>query len=132
MSQENVNILRKGYQDFGQGNIPAVLQVFDDNIEWIEPDGAMDAPGSHRGPQGVVSEVFGPLPENYEDFAVTPKEFIDGGEKVVVLGEFRARGKGKTETFTIPFSQVWEFKNGKVVWTQAYYDTATWNAKMGK
>jgi uncharacterized protein len=37
MSEQNAAIIRKGYEDFAQGNIPAVFAVFDPKITWHVP-----------------------------------------------------------------------------------------------
>lgn len=31
----NLAVVQKAYQDFGAGNIPAVLAAFDDNVKWM-------------------------------------------------------------------------------------------------
>jgi ketosteroid isomerase-like protein len=37
MDEQNAVIMRKAYEDFAQGNIPAVFAVFDPNITWHVP-----------------------------------------------------------------------------------------------
>jgi hypothetical protein len=37
MSQTNAGIIRKAYEDFAHGNIPAVFNVFDTAITWHVP-----------------------------------------------------------------------------------------------
>ena len=36
MSAENVAVVRSVYENFGKGDIPAVLAALDPEIEWIE------------------------------------------------------------------------------------------------
>ena len=44
MSQENVDLVSGGYDDFNSGNIEGVTARFHPEIEWIEPGGG-NAPG---------------------------------------------------------------------------------------
>jgi hypothetical protein len=37
MNQSNAAIIRKAYEDFAGGNIPAVFGAFDANITWHVP-----------------------------------------------------------------------------------------------
>ena len=38
MAQSNVDLLRSGYERFNRQDLQAVLELFDENIEWQEPD----------------------------------------------------------------------------------------------
>jgi uncharacterized protein len=48
MGESNAMIIRKAYQDFAQGNIPAVLAAFDASIAWHVP-GHSPLSGDYRG-----------------------------------------------------------------------------------
>jgi ketosteroid isomerase-like protein len=53
MSQENVDLVTSGYDDFNRGDIQGVTARFDRDIEWIEPGG-----GSAPAGTVVVSAHF--------------------------------------------------------------------------
>ena len=36
-TEANIQIAKKAYADFGRGDLPAILAVLDDNVEWITP-----------------------------------------------------------------------------------------------
>ncbi len=77
MSQENVTMVKTAYEAFGRGDIPGVLGLLDGEIDWVFPMGASDTPGTFHGHEAVVQKVFMPIPENWDNFAVIPREFID-------------------------------------------------------
>ena len=45
-----VDTLRAGYEAFGRGDIPTVLAIFDDTIEWYSPD-ELPGGGTFHGPR---------------------------------------------------------------------------------
>lgn len=121
--RSNLEIAKSAYEAFNTGDMDTVLSTFDDDIEWIEPAGAR-YPGTVRGSQAVVEDVFSPLMAEYETFEVKPERFIDAGDTIVVLGSNTgtARETGKDATAT--FAHVLEMKDGKLVRCTDYRDTA--------
>ncbi len=52
MSRENVELIKKLYADFANGNISAVLAEFSDDSEWHVPPGHKLGK-VYRGPQAI-------------------------------------------------------------------------------
>ncbi|HEX6394514.1 MAG TPA: nuclear transport factor 2 family protein [Acidimicrobiales bacterium] len=126
MSQDDVRTIRAAYEAFAKGDIPAVLSNFTPDIEWIEAeDTGLPFAGTHRGQDAVASEVFATVPENWDDFTVTPERFIDGSDAVVVISRFRGKGKGGTP-LDVQSAQLFEMRDGKVARMQHFTDTAAW------
>src|SRR5918993_586990 len=89
MSQENVQIVRGLYEAFGRGDVPTVLGHMDQSIEWHEAENYIYADRSpYVGPQAVLEGVFVRLGSEWEGFTVTPEEWLDAGDRVVVLGTY--------------------------------------------
>jgi hypothetical protein len=90
MSEENLNIMRQGYDAFNRGDIDTVMDLMDPNIEWQEPDvEGLPLRGTHHGPEDIANNVFGATVENWDDFQAVPEEFLDAGDRVIVLGHFQ-------------------------------------------
>ena len=53
MIPTNATIIRKAYDDFANGNIPAVLEAFDTSITWLVP-GHSPLSGDYKGHDEVV------------------------------------------------------------------------------
>jgi hypothetical protein len=130
MSQQDVEMVRKGYDAFNRKDIAAVLELYDSQIEWIEAGGGRSPSGTYRGPQSVANEVFATVPENFDDFRAEPEQFIDAGENVVVVGRFRGRAKNGV-TLDAPFVHVHRLRNGKTVRFQNYVDATPWAKAWG-
>ena len=92
MSEQNVEFVKGIYGAFARGDVPAVLGAFADDIEWFESEG-MPYGGLHRGGAAVAQNVFGPITEDVEGFAVTPEELIGSGETVAAVVRYTGTGK---------------------------------------
>ena len=125
MSQQDVQIVRSGYEAFNRQDIPAVLALYDEAIEWTEGGGGRAPAGTFRGPQAVADKVFGLVPANFDEFRADPEQFIDAGEHVVVIGRFRGKAKSGA-TLDAPFVHVQRMRNGKITRFENYVDAAAW------
>ena len=126
MSQQNVSLVQSLYETFARGDIPAILDAMDPDIVWDIPQ-APDYPlgGIHRGPQGIVNEFFSLIPTYYQEFAATAQHVVDDGDRVIVLGEYRGKGKASGTVFQVPVTHVYDFRDGKWIRFQEYTDTGT-------
>lgn len=123
MSFNQVEIVRSGYGDFAKGNIPGVLAVFDPKIEWTETEG-LPYGGTYIGHSELVEKVFMRLGTEWDGFKVTPKEFLEAGERVIVLGQSSGTYKATGKSFRADFAHVWTLRGGKAVKFVQYVDTA--------
>ncbi len=128
----NVDTLREGYQAFAQGDLDGATANFADDIRWENPE-APQLPnnGVTEGKEGV-KQLFASLAEYWESFTITPDEFIESGDTVVVLSHSEAKGKETGKEVKLPWVHVWQFRDGKVTEVQALTDTALAADALGK
>lgn len=126
---DNVEILREGYEAFNERNMEAVMEVFDEDIEWHEPEGWRYG-GTYHGPDEVGS-VFENAFSDIEDLELDTDRFIDGGETVVVLGTLRGTATESDETLAVPFAHVHDMEDGQTTRFQQYTDTAQIERTLG-
>ena len=124
MSQQHVALAQSLYDAFARGDVPTVVGAMDPTIEWMEPE-APGYPfgGVHRGPQEVVDKVFALLQTYYQEIAFLPQEFVDDGDRVLILGESRGKAKASGTSFQVSFVQIVTFRDGK--WTRFQHYTNT-------
>jgi ketosteroid isomerase-like protein len=93
MSDENVDLVRQGYEHFARTGEPQVAAYAPD-IEWHS---AADDPGLEvfHGVEGV-KELVKEVQEQLEDFRTEPFEFLDAGDRVVAGLVHRGRGRGSS------------------------------------
>ena len=119
---DNIETIRSGYESFSRGDLPTVLELFADDIEWNEPEWTYGTPtGTFRGKQEVLS-IFEQIPEYNDSFSLEPWEFVGQGDTVVVTGVFRVSPKGSGRTAEVPFAHVWRLRDGKAVSHRGYTD----------
>jgi uncharacterized protein len=122
MSEQSVEVVKRVYAAFAEGDVPAVLGVFADDIEWHEAEG-MPYGGVHRGGEAVAQNVFGPISEDVEGFAVTPEEFMAAGDTVAVVVSYTGTGKATGKPLDLPVVHVWDIQDGKAVRFRQFADT---------
>lgn len=118
----NLNSVRSLYDAFAKGDIPAVLGFLSPDIEWTEAEG-FPYGGTYVGPQAVLEGVFMRFGTEWEGFAAVPAEFIDGGDRVVVLGQYGGTYKATGKSLQANFAHVWKVREGKAVGFVQYVDT---------
>lgn len=122
MSEQNVEVVQSAYAAFAKGDVPAVLAAFADEIEWHEAEG-MPYGGVHRGGETVVQNVFGPIGEDVESFAVTPEEFVSSGGTVAVVVRYTGTGQASGKALDLPAVHVWDIEGDKIVRFRQFIDT---------
>jgi ketosteroid isomerase-like protein len=122
MSQENVELIRKGYEAWAKGGAVA-FEFLDPEIEWRGPRQFPDLAEpvfGHDGVRRYMEKVY----EVFEDYRMVPEEFIDaGGDQVLVFSREGGRGRGSgAEVETNPTAHLWTLRDGKAVLMQSYWD----------
>jgi ketosteroid isomerase-like protein len=120
---KNLDTLRQGYKNFSKGDIPALLAVFDPNIEWIEPENYPYGE-THKGRENIVNEVFSKLRDEFDNFQAAPAEFIDAGDRVIVLGDYSGSFKATGKSFQCRFAHVWTIQDGVAKKMTIYTDAS--------
>ncbi len=124
MSQENVQVVRGLYEALAKGDVPAVLEQLDQSVEWNEAENYIYADRNpYIGPQAVLEGVITRLGTEWEGYTVTPEEFLDAGDRVVVLGTYSGIYKATGREVRAQFAHVWGVREGRVKSFQQYTDT---------
>ena len=122
--QDNVRIEKEMFAAFGRGDIPAVLGLLTEDIEWrLAGPTEVTAAGPRRG-RDQVAEVFKVLGETSEFEVFEPQEYIAQGDKVVVLGTERQRVKATGQVVDNDWAMVFTLRDGKIARFCNYEDTA--------
>ena len=121
--QQNIHIVKTAYEAFGRGDIPGVLASLSQDVVWTLP-GAPEIPvaGEFRGRAGV-GDFFRLLAENEDIERFEPREFFAGGDRVVVLGHYRARVRATGGTHDFEWVHVFTIRDGLLATFCEFYDT---------
>ena len=122
--QQNLEIIRRGYDAFGHGDIDTLLSLFDEQIEWVTPGPAELPIAGRRTGRQQVAEFFGVLDSVLEIQRFEPTSFTAQGDQVIVTGSDTARVKATGKVLDGAWAHVFTLKDGKVTRMQEYTDTA--------
>ena len=117
MSETNGAIIRKAYDDFARGNIPAVFAAFDPTITWHVP-GHSPLSGDFAGHDQVGGFFQRTLELSGGAFSIDVHHVLADDDLVVALTTVNARRNGVSASF--PEVHVWRLKNGKATEFRAY------------
>ena len=99
MSQENVEIVRRGYEAYNRGDPEGTVADFAPTFEYVST-GAIPARGDvHRGPEGSLEFVRW-LWDEFEDARIEVHELIEAGDRV--LASVTLQGRGRQAALTSP------------------------------
>ena len=123
--------IKAAYAAFGRNDPSVLFGAMDPAIEWREaPGNPLADRNPYIGPQAIGEGVFGRLLAAIDGFTAVPHTYIDGGDQVVVLGDYGGTMKASGATLAAPFCHVYRFVDGKVVTFQQYTDTEQWARLM--
>ena len=125
MSEENVDLLRKAYEAFARGDVEAVLERLDPDVDWrpaIAPILGVDAV---RGIEAVRDFLTRDLFEGFDQFRAEPLVFEDlGDDAVLVTARYVGRGESSGIELDQTFATLYRLRDGKAVSMRDYLTRA--------
>jgi ketosteroid isomerase-like protein len=119
MSQENVELVRRGYEAYNRGDLDGAVSDFASDCRYIAAGTIPDRTGVFRGREGY-KEFIGWLRSEFDDARAEIDELIDAGDTVVIGSTLRGRGKQSGVEAKFTFWQVWTIQDGKFVRGQGF------------
>ncbi len=122
----NLETLKQGYKNFEEGNMEAVLEMWSPDLVWEACNGIpyIEGDGIYNGIPAIMEGVFAHMPEYFDDFKINIREYIDAGDKIVMVGKYTGVWKPTGKRFEANVTHTWTFKDGKVVNYHQAVDTA--------
>jgi ketosteroid isomerase-like protein len=117
----HIDQMRQRYDEFSQGDIESALQDWADDVVW-QGSNSTELPGGgeHRGKEEavkVLQEVVG----SWDEFKLTPDEFFEEGDTVVVLAHTDVK-KGDNSA-QVPVVHIWRWEGDQIKRLQILTDT---------
>jgi ketosteroid isomerase-like protein len=121
MSHENFSLARRGYEALAAGDLESVLELIDPDVEVEVHTGRPDLPETQilRGHAGFLENIK-QLTEVFEDIQVSPEEFIQVGDDLMVLIYTTGHGKASGIKVENRVVHIWTFRNGKATRLRVY------------
>ena len=122
-------VVQQMYEAFGRGDVPAILNLVADEVDWEFVGSPALAYAGRRHNQQEVADFFADVQRADDIHSFEPREFIEGGDNVTVLGWEDTTGRETAKEFESEWAHVATVKNGKITRWRGFYNTA---ARYGK
>jgi ketosteroid isomerase-like protein len=122
--QENTGLVQLAYGYFQSGDIPTLLGLLSEDVEWLIP-GPESVPvtGKWLGRE-QVGRFFQTLSDTLEVRQFEPREFVAQDEKVVALGHYAWQARSTGREWESDFVHAFTVRGETVTRFQEYTDTA--------
>ena len=120
MSKESLEVVSEVYEALARRDLPAMLNVIDSKIVVCQTE-QLPWGGEYLGFEGI-QQFFTKLYQSIES-QLAVEEFIDAGDKVIVIGTTRGRVKATGTTFNIRAVHIWKVSGGRAVRFESHVDT---------
>jgi ketosteroid isomerase-like protein len=122
-SQENLGSVQQLYAAFARREIPTMLGMLADDVEWGEPDNPHNpAGGTRRGHKGFLEWLA--IGRDAEDIlALDIHRMLADHDTVAVVGHMRCLAKQTGKTYESDFVHLVTLRSGKVLKFQEFFDT---------
>ena len=120
MSEENVEVVRRVLQAFADGDLDAMPELWDPDIDWRAAEGAIDDIGEMHGPVAVRRYIQDWI-DTFDDFGVVVEELRDvGDDRVLSIQRGKGRAKLSDIEIDLRYAVVNTVRDGKVVRVREY------------
>ena len=121
MSQENVELVRRGAVALAEGDWKAAFATWHPQIEWdFEPEAVIS--GTYRGREEVRAALLSFMTE-WDDFGLEIEDLIAAEDGRVVMS-VRLTGRGRLSGIPLDFREttIWTVQGGRAVHVKEYFD----------
>jgi uncharacterized protein len=121
MASENLEQVQRLSSAFNRRDLDELLELIDGDVEWIPIMAALEG-RVYRGHDGVRQWVED-LSVDWEYFETHQEEFLEIGDRVLILGRWRARARSSgVELESEQASWLIDLQDGKIVRLQTFTD----------
>ena len=115
----NADVVREAYEAFGRGDVPGVIDLLHDDVEWSSPSTLPQ--GGHFTGKAGVGEFFQGIGQAWAGLSLDVEAVGDAGEDLVI-GVVQAKGTLKGTASGYGATHVFTVRNGKIVKFREYTD----------
>jgi uncharacterized protein len=122
-SEPGLAVVRGFYDAVAAGDVEAVLDLLDPEVEWRAPE-SVPWGGTFHGLDGV-REFFARVIDQPAEFGREVQEYLEAGDRIVVLLRTFGRRTEGDGAFDVLEFHAWTVQHGKLVDFDGTFDTAT-------
>lgn len=112
MSEENIELVRQGYEAWNRGDVDAWLELLDPEIEFRTAQLFSDTDAVYRGHEGM-KKFWHTFREPWETVLIKVERIESIGEdRVLALFRFLGRGRGSGAEVTVQYANLFTIEDG--------------------
>ena len=121
---ENTQVVQDLYAAFGRGDMPSILGLLAEDVDWHFVGQLEDIPfaGQWRGHQEMI-DFFSIAAQTCEVLAFGPNEVLSYDDHVISFGHERVKVRDTGQVFESDWVHIFKVRSGKVVQLREFYDT---------
>lgn len=119
MSQEPLEIVRRGYEAFSRGDPEGMVADFAPTFEYVTTGTVPGAQHVYRGPEGWL-EFLAWMRNDFDGARAEVHDLIEAGDQVLASVTLRGRGKQSGAEVSWDVWHLWTARDGKVVRGQGF------------
>lgn len=119
-----MEVVKDAYAAFGRGDVQALLAIISDSVDWRVAGPASLPFATTCRTRAEVQRFFDDLLSAEEITRFEPREFIDAGEHIVVIGFIAATIKATGKSFESDWAHIFTVKDGLISRWMEFFDTA--------
>lgn len=124
----NVAVVQRLYDAFARRDAGEIRRLFHPDVQWVQNEG-FPGGGRHVGADAVLNDVFAKFRTEWSSWAAPVHEWLDAGDTVVAIGEYRGTHQGTGRSVVAAFAHVYDVRDGKIIRFRQFTDTAlVWDA----
>ena len=129
MSADGVEVVRRIHEAVRRGDSPRRLGLFAEDVEYVNPPDAVE-PGTLHGID-AFERAFSDIDDTFDGVQIEVEEFVDVGERILVLARLRGHGRASGAAVDIRQGYVWTIRDGLAVRFQWFNDREQARAAAG-
>ena len=133
MSDANIATIQRVYEAFGRGDVPAILDMVTDDVNWASESSSSRAPwhGVRHG-KSEVAGFFEALAANTEVLDCRPLAFAASGDDVMTIIDFEMKVPATGRSGTMQLHHWFRLRDGKIWHYRGTEDTALTAALLAR
>ena len=120
MPEENIEIVRRGYDAYARGDLEELLAITDPDVEWTPAIAPLLGVEPVRGIDGLSRFLTEDLPAGFDDFEATPISMEDLGDAVLVHTRYAGRGRASGVPVSLEAFTLIALRGGKTISLRDY------------
>jgi ketosteroid isomerase-like protein len=119
VSEDHLDIVRRSFDAICRRDLPALLELYDDEVTILPLTGTRVESGGYRGHEGAA-QYLEEIEAVWEEMRPYAEDLRTSKDTVVAIGGCRVRGRESGAEANTPMAWVFRVRDGRIASVRAY------------